>query len=1087
MSAAFPRRVRRRPALVTASALTALVTVLPPAVTAQAAPAGVVAVTLRTQHLSQALGIDDTTPDLSWQLSGSGTDVTQQAYRVQAATSRALLTSGRPDLWDSGRVDSDAPRTTYAGKKLGSRAHVYWRVTVWSNTTNRPSRWSDTAAFETGLTNPQDWSAQWITNPDWKLSTRKVEPVVVRLPKTTARYVRLDVTKLGLPLADDFPNRSWRLQLGEIEVRDSAAPDTDLAQGAAVTASESNTLRKTWEPALAVDGMTNSALQTAAGYSSQAHSGADVSSSPITLTLDLKSARTFDQVVLYPRSDVLTDDGRVPNFPVDYTLSTGDAATGPFASAAKVTGRQPPKPYLPSGLPLFTKDFALGKKVRGARLHVAGLGIYTADVNGRPVGDAVLEPANTTFADRVQYATYDVTDLLRHGDNTIGVALGNGMSNVVSTADRYRKLYGNLSDPKLIAQLEVTLGDGTVKRIASGADWRTVLGPTTSSNWYGGEDYDARREIPHWDQPHQDRSAWSHAVTVDGPGTPGHPTQLSARETEPIRVEENLKGTEVSGAAPGSRIFDLGRNIAGWPEITLDAPAGTTVRIYPAESLKDGHAFQSISNVGAPLWDSYTARGEKSETWHPQFSYHGFRYLEIKGLPAGATISVRGKALHTDNASAGDFKSSDDLVNGIHSITRSAIENNMMSVLTDCPSREKLGWLEQDQLVFPALAANYDMEAYLRKIVRDMADAQTTEGLIPSTVPEYTSLPGAYRNDSNWGGAFVLVPWQLYTTYGDTDTLRTYYPDMKRYAAFLKTQVSDGILDYGLGDWFTPDRSFPRAVAGTYGYWRVVDALSRIAGVLGDDADAASYRSEADASAKALTRKYYDEATGTFGGGGQGAEVLALDMGAVPDDQRQRLLDHLVGSIRDAGYHLNLGEISLPAAFRVLSGAGHDDIVYKIATQTTSPSYGYQVVHGNTALGESWDGGPGQSQDHFMLGAIDSWFTSRLAGIQQAPGAAGYQKLLVAPAVVGDLASASGSYTTPYGKASTSWHRDGSAYRLRVTVPAGATAEVHVPVTSGAVQADRGARMLRTEGGTAVYEVGSGDWSFASVYTPAGD
>lgn len=238
--------------------------------------------------------------------------------------------------------------------------------------------------------------------------------------------------------------------------------------------------------------------------------------------------------------------------------------------------------------------------MRGARLHVAGLGIYTADVNGRPVGDAVLEPANTTFADRVQYATYDVTDLLRHGDNTIGVALGNGMSNVVSTADRYRKLYGNLSDPKLIAQLEVTLGDGTVKRIASGADWRTVLGPTTSSNWYGGEDYDARREIPHWDQPHQDRSAWSHAVTVDGPGTPGHPTQLSARETEPIRVEENLKGTEVSGAAPGSRIFDLGRNIAGWPEITLDAPAGTTVRIYPAESLKDGHAFQSISNVGAP-------------------------------------------------------------------------------------------------------------------------------------------------------------------------------------------------------------------------------------------------------------------------------------------------------------------------------------------------------------------------------------------------------------------------------------------------------------------------------------------------------
>ncbi|MGO4421793.1 family 78 glycoside hydrolase catalytic domain, partial [Streptomyces sp. MCAF7] len=378
------------------------------------------------------------------------------------------------------------------------------------------------------------------------------------------------------------------------------------------------------------------------------------------------------------------------------------------------------------------------------------------------------------------------------------------------------------------------------------------------------------------------------------------------------------------------------------------------------------------------LWDTYTTTGTAQRTWHPRFSYHGFRYLELKGLPEGAEVSVRGLVLHTDNASAGEFTSGSELLNGIHSLIRGAIQGNMMSVLTDCPSREKLGWLEQDQLVFPALAANYDMQSQLRKIVRDMADAQTPDGLIPSTVPDYTLLPGAYRNDANWGGAFVLVPWQLYTTYGDQETLRTYYPRMKEYAAFLERQVADGILDYGLGDWITPDRTFPRAVAGTYGYWRVVDALGRIAGVLGEREDAAAYREKADASVAALSAKYYDATTGTFGGGGHGAEALALDMGAVPDGQRQRLLDHFVHSVEQAGDHLVLGEISLPAAFRVLSAAGRDDVVYRIATRTDSPSYGYQVQHGNTTLGETWDGGSGQSQNHFMLGVIDGMRDRRM-------------------------------------------------------------------------------------------------------------
>ncbi|WP_329567958.1 family 78 glycoside hydrolase catalytic domain [Streptomyces sp. NBC_01361] len=1061
--------IRHRHSLLLATALTALVTVAPSAVAVPAADSTTTAAELRTQHLDSALGIDDTTPELSWQLRGAA----QSAFRLQAATSSAALAAGRPDLWDSGKVDSPVPQATYAGRGVASRTRVYWRVQLWTPGAGHAAAWSAPAAFETGLTEAKDWSAAWITNKEWELSKRTVQPVTVELPRTTARYVRLDVTKLGLPLADDFPALAHRLQLAEIEVRDSAAPDTDLAQGATVTASETDTERKVWEPKLAVDGITNSAWDQGAGYQSQTHDTADA---PVTLTLDLKEAKTFDRVVLFPRADQLTDDGRVPNFPVDYSLATADAADGPYTTAANVTGQKPPEPYLPSGLPLFAKDFTLPKGVRRARLYMAGLGVYDASLNGRPVGDAVLEPANTDFADRVQYATYDVTRQLRGGANSLSVELGNGISNQLSTADRYRKLYGNQADPKLIAQLEVTLADGTVRRIASGTDWRTTLGATTSSNWYGGEDYDARRV------PTGDHSTWDRATQADAAGTPA---VLSARETEPVRVVETLKGTEVSGAADGSRIFDLGRNIAGWPELTVTAPKGTTIRAYPAESLKNGHANQSISNVGAPLWDSYTTGSADTETWHPKFSYHGFRYVEIRGLPAGATVAVRGKLLRADNASAGTFTSSNDLINGIHRITRRAVEGNMMSVLTDCPSREKLGWLEQDQLVFPTLAANYDMRSYLRKIVRDMADAQTTDGLIPSTVPDYVQLPGTYRNDANWGGAFVLVPWQLYTTYGDKETLRAYYPQMKRYVAFLEQKISGGILDYSLGDWFTPDTTFPKAVSGTYGYWRIVNALSDIARVLGDDTGVATYRAKADASAKALSDKFYDQQTGTFGGGGQGAEALALDMGAYPDGQRAPLLAHLVSSIESAGHHLLLGEISLPAAFRVLSEAGRDDVVYKIATRTTSPSYGYQVLAGNTTLGESWDGGSGQSQNHFMLGAIDAWFTQRLAGLDQTPDSVGYRELRIAPAVVGDLTSAGATHTTPYGEAATRWSLDGDRLSLTAKVPAGSTARVEMPVSSGDVHDPKGARFVEKADGVATYEVGAGTWTFASTYEPA--
>ncbi|GAA2459172.1 family 78 glycoside hydrolase catalytic domain [Actinomadura vinacea] len=1013
------------------------------------------AVGLRAADLTKALGIDDTTPALTWRLGTGGRGAAQTAYRIQAATSENRLRSGRADLWDTGRVGSAAQRVDYAGRKLGSRTRVHWRVQVWTG--GKASGWSPPAWFETGLTSASDWSGRWIGHRDWQVKDKEPTPIVVRLPKTTARHVRIEVTRLGLPKVENLPDPTWRLQLAELEVRDSADPGTNLAAGTTVTPSDTGgNVNRVWAPRYLTDG-TRTTGQGFAGWSSSAYTGDDVSAEPLILTVDLKAAETFDQVLLYPRTDQPAEGGKVPFAPVDFTVAAGDTADGPYETRAEVTGQEPPRSPVPEALPIFARDFALPRGVRSARLYVSGLGVYEARLNGTRIGDAELEPANTGFAKRTTYATYDVTGMLRPGANTLGVELGNGVANVISTPDRYRKFAGTVSDPKLIAQLEVTLADGRVRRIATDGGWRTALGPVTFSNWYGGEDHDARRERPGWDRPGASRQGWDAAVPVAGPGPS---TTLSGRSAEPVRVVENLPGRMI-GSGDGHQVYDIGRNIAGRPEITIAAPAGTAVRIVMAESLRDGRPYQSISNVGVPIWDEYVTRGARPETWHPRFGYHGFRYLEVRGLPAGASLKVRGQVLRADNASAGSFTSSNGLVNGIHGLIRRAIEGNMMSVFTDCPSREKLGWLEQTHLVGDALAANYDVHAQLRKVVQDMADAQTGAGLVPSTVPDYTVLAGAYRDDPNWGGAFVVVPWQLYRSYGDIEPMRTHYAAMKRYAAYLETRVGGGLTDYSLGDWITPDRTFPKTVSGTYGWWRVNETLAKIATALGHHSDAAAFKGKADLSAKALSDKYYDRETGTFAGGGQGAEAIALDMGAVPADQKQRLLDHLVAGIERAGRHLLLGEISLPSAIRVLSENGRDDLVYEIATRTDSPSYGYQVVHGNTALGEMWDGTSGQSQNHFMLGAIDSWFTSRLAGIDQAPDSSGFRKVLIRPSVVGDLTHASGTRRTPYGEVRSSWKKEGDGVRLTVTVPPGSTAEVHVP-------------------GGKVRTVGSGTWTFTS-------
>lgn len=658
---------------------------------------------------------------------------------------------------------------------------------------------------------------------------------------------------------------------------------------------------------------------------------------------------------------------------------------------------------LSSGPPVFVHQFIVSGPVQSARLYIAGLGVYEARINGQAVSEDVLAPGNALYWIRVEYATYDVTSLLVSGGNTIAVELGNGTYNMVQPVGRYADIVTGASFmPVLKAQLEITYPGG-VQAEATNADWRAALAPTTTLTWWGGEDYDARRLPQGWDLPGADISAWAQANPLPAAAANFN---LTWRGAPGVRISESVAPVAITQPRPDVYVFDMGVNFAGWFQLQVSGPAGTKVTTWIGEILNpDGTVSQTTT--GSPIFDTYTLSGNGVETWHPKFAYHGFRYLQLTGLPAPPTLeTIAGFVLRGANEPAGSFSSSNTLLNRIHAIINRAIQSNMMSIFTDCPDREKLGWLGDTSVMFGSIVRNYDVAAFSRNVVRNMADSQTQQGLVPDFVPAYEIYGGAFGDDPNWGNAMILIPWGLYETYGDIETMRTYYANMQLYMNYLTSRVEGNLIEYGLGDWETPEtsaQSVPPSVVSTYGYYRAAQTMSRVAAVLGYNDDSASYAALVANIASSFNAAFLDRTNHTYYGGQQAADAFALDMAIVPEDQHQAVLDHLIASIRSAGNHAVVGVVGLQALIRVLAGAGRDDVIYDIAKETTYPSYGYEIVNGATSLTETWQMDANASFNHMMFGSMDEWFTSGLGGIQQAPGSAGYAKLVIKPAFIGEL------------------------------------------------------------------------------------
>ncbi len=748
-------------------------------------------------------------------------------------------------------------------------------------------------------------------------------------------------------------------------------------------------------------------------------------------------------------------------------------------------------------VPAFRRDFEIGgEAVTRALVFVSGLGHYELRLNGRAVGDAFLAPGWTDYRRTCLYNTFDVTDLLRPGRNAVGAVVGPGFFNV--NRERYRKLTIAYGFPMLILKLEVTYASGRRETVVSGPDWRTAPSPVTFSSIYGGEDYDARLERPGWDAAGFDDPAWRPALVVAGPGG-----ALAPERDFPLRVEARIEPVEVAEPRPGVFVYDFGRNASGLVALTVRGPRGATVSVAPGELLLDDGTVDQRA-TGSPYRLSYTLKGEGEETWAPRFTYYGFRYAQVEGAgPADRASApelprlVGLTMLRTRNAApaVGSFSCSKDLFNRTFALIDGAIRSNLASVPTDCPHREKLGWLEQTHLMGGSIQYNYRILTLYRKLVRDMMEAQLPDGLVPDIAPEFVPFAGGFRDSPEWGSAAVILPWLLYEWYGDIDTAAAAYPMMIRYVDYLATKAEGHILSHGLGDWYDLGPGFPgqaqltpKAVTATAVYYRDLDLLARMAALLGRAGDAAVLAGRAEDVRRAFNARFYDAAGKIYATGSQTAMAMPLHFGLVEPGDRAAVFANLVRSIRAGGNALTAGDVGFDYLLKGLEEGGASDLVYEMNAREDVPGYGFQLARGATALTESWAALKEVSNNHMMLGHLMEWFYTGLAGIRQADGSRGFETVEIAPHPVGDITRVEARYRSIRGEIVSNWWIEDGRFRLDVTIPANARAIVHVPTSSLSTVTESGrpaakaagVAFIRAEKGRAVFAVGSGSYRFVS-------
>ena len=714
----------------------------------------------------------------------------------------------------------------------------------------------------------------------------------------------------------------------------------------------------------------------------------------------------------------------------------------------------------------------------------------------RPQGRGVFNPDWTDYRARVTYQTYDATRLLHAGPNVIGVLLGAGWyaSRFGFSSKRYA--YGP-PPVRLLLELHLTYADGREEVIRSDSTWRTAPSPVLISEIYDGETYDARLEQPGWDRPGFDAHAWHQVVEL-----PPVAVAFEAQAIPPIEETDSLAPVRRWSPAPGTYVFDLGQNIAGWARLHVQGPPGTHVKLRFAEILAADSNITQINLRSAKATDRYVLSGRGIETYEPHFTYHGFRYIEVTGFPGVPSVNdVIGVAAHTALPETGELRTSDPALNRLWENILWTQRANVYSVPTDCPQRdERMGWMGDAQVFWRTASYNMDMAAFGEKWLADVRDGQLTNGCFPNFAPNFLGVLSC--GAPGWADAGVIIPWTIWRQYGDTGVLAQQWTAMERYLKFIGDSNPDFLWRHRketeFGDWLPAGSTTSWGQTNTdlisTAFWAYdASLMAQMAHALGKTAEAAEYE-----SLFAHVRRAFDSAfiqpDGRIGAPfinadsirstyTQTASVLALRFGLVPDSMRAEAVQRLVDDLAAHDHHLTTGFLGSAFILPVLSEGGRDDVAFRLLLTRTFPSWLYEVDQGATTTWERWNGDHGNpemnSYSHYAFGAVGEWLYRYLGGIDEAPGAVGFDSIVIHPRWTGSLDSVRAVYRSVRGEIVSAWRRQANgAVVVSVTIPANTTAEVALPAVSAADVAARGARLEAVRDGRAVYAIASGSYRF---------
>lgn len=1082
---------------------------------------------LRVEAAPSLLGTDILRPRLSWKLPQTQPSP-QRAYRIQVAMDEAALSAGAL-IWDTGDVAGAATEIEYAGPALTSRGRYVWRVQS-IDKTGEASPWSAPSAWEMGLLSEAEWQAAWISDgatPEhvWSDATTEWRFTPVSGP--------IEFLFRASPVGKTFGEAyAWRIS--EVEGRptlqavsrtyDAKAPSlvverviktVALPVSAAQWTGTAHTLSVEAIGARIVTRLNGAVIDTLTDTDHARGTAGVYQAAP---GMFAPPAPAPDAVVLHALSVVPTTGAPV--------RAAFDSAANPLSGGTvesdglHIANAQGVDIVFPQSAPapLMRRSFRIDGDVVRARLYVAAGGFPRIDLNGRTVNEAIGD-GFTAYDRRVLYRTFDVTDQVKRGDNAIGLELGRGWYDLAEPNEWYWHQAPWRSRPTAKLQLEITLADGRRQIVATDGDWRMHEGPTLHDSIYAGERYDARLLPAGWSTPAFDDSAWRPVTVVQGPSG-----RLDAAEQQPIAVTQVRRPVRLTEVRPGVWVYDFGSIFAGRLRLKLEGPAGQTVSMLQHEKLRpDGTVLSASGLVDTQLQtDQYTLKGGGPEEWAPRFGYRGFRYVEVRGFPGAPTLdSLTGEVMHSDVASLGTFESSNFLLNQIQAAARATILNNMHGFQTDTPTFEKNGWTGDAQASALAAALNFDVARVWTKWMGDFRDAQAPSGEIPEIVPStpyygYEDTPGWNMVNGptpSWDAATFILPDDLHALTGDTRLLADMYETQKRLVDYTASWFTPGDFHYRqlansfLGEYAQPRPPLtPEMIAAIMGaqkadgappqprpgdvdsvatayLFHMTDLLARNAALLGKTTDAAVYAQRAQAIRAAYNRTYWDAALGFYRvpveadktpAFVQYQNILPVAFGMAPDGQAQAILDKVNDDIVANDYHLSsMGVFSGRYALTLLSDAGYVDTVYKVATQTSEPSWGFWIANDIHTMLEGW-ALSSRSHDHHYWGLISSWFYQSLAGIR--PGAPGYQVIVIRPEIPKDLERVSAHLDTVRGRVSSTWVQREGQVQLDVTAPGGAETEVW---TEAAVQViPSGARLVRQERGRHVYAVAAGSHRF---------